>query len=88
MYASNVSDYGDSDPEDAWDASDEPKVKFALIKRIVDSIEAEYSAEPHGIRTSVRLLWAIEAIKALRADLGHRHHRALEHLLERLRALA
>jgi len=55
-----MSDFGDFDPEDAWDDSDPPEVKLRLLAKIIENIRnAEGSPERRQVRTdNVRRLLA------------------------------
>jgi hypothetical protein len=61
-----VSDFGDADPEDAWDDEDTPVEKVGVLERWVPSLQREHDdpAHNHG-RLVVRLLLAKAAIAAL-----------------------
>ncbi len=50
-----MTDFGDVDPEDAWDAGDRVAVKLALLGAIVASILAELAVRGDTPRHRARL---------------------------------
>lgn len=78
-----MTDYGDSDPEDAWDESDPPDVKLDVLKRIVESIKANPDHRQQGRRKDAARL----AVKMNDLDYRWRDRRKLESLADELEAL-
>lgn len=57
-----MTDFGDFDPEDAYDADDPPHVRLAVIARIVADLRAR--SDRHELRRldALRLLDALDAV--------------------------
>lgn len=63
-----MSDFGDADPEDAWDADDPRSEKIALLVRILVSITREQLTPGHDHkRVKSRLAFAEEQATTLAA---------------------
>jgi hypothetical protein len=48
MYASKVADFGDADPEDAWDDGDPRHVKIGILVRLLGSVTIEHFDPRHN----------------------------------------
>lgn len=65
-----MSDFGDADPEDEWDAADPFGAKVAVLIRMVLSIANEHHTAGHNhARVLVRLGFAEAAVEGLRANV-------------------
>lgn len=63
-----MSDFGDADPEDAYDVDDPPAAKIAVLLRMLLSVSQE-AAQPHDhIRAVIRLAFALKVVNELRAQ--------------------
>jgi hypothetical protein len=67
MYDSNVSGFGDFDPEDAYDVNDRPNDRLDVLHKVVAALEA---SPPDDVRRGFRI------VDALRLLDGIRHHRS------------
>lgn len=73
--------FGDADPEDAYDASDPPLDRVAVLERVVFSIRAERYG--HATRDAARTTKAVELLSdlaKLKGEVGVRAAAALNEL--------
>jgi hypothetical protein len=84
-----MSTYGDDDPEDAWDASDDVPTKLDVLRRWVPSIEAEHADGDRRRRVELRRLQALDDVERLLRlrTLSDKQRALLAALHDRLRAL-
>lgn len=60
-----MADFGDADPEDAWDAGDEPNTKALILARVLVSVAIERAGPHDHARTLARLAFAVAAVHQL-----------------------
>ena len=59
--------FGDDDPEDAWDETDPPEIRVAILLRMLLHVAMERSDPNHDHqRAVVRIAFALNAIERLR----------------------
>lgn len=76
-------DYGDADPEDAYDAGDPIPVRLDVLERIVASLRANRDDRFDARRRdAVRLI-----VRLGEEDLPRRHRRRLRHIRDELEEL-
>jgi hypothetical protein len=73
-----VTDFGDFDPEDAYDAGDPPAMRVAVLRRIANNLRAG----PDDGRRDSRVLDALRILDILDAE-----HPELEHDLDQIRLI-
>ena len=79
-----MADFGDADPEDAYDIGDPPEVRFAVLSLWVASIALEHARGDHDhTRVYTRIQQARWAAGLLAAVItGARHKRRVRALQE------
>jgi hypothetical protein len=73
-----VSDFGDVDPEDAYDVNDRTADRLDVLQRVVAALEAL----PEDPRRRFRIVDALRLLDGI-----HRHRQEAGHLRARLEAL-
>lgn len=74
-----MTEFGDVDPEDAYDAGDLIEERLAVLHRVVDDLEAEAGGD---VRRGYRIADALRLLGGIA-----RHRREVARLRERLEAL-
>lgn len=80
-------DFGDVDPEDAFDADDDPRDSLLVVQATVAHLETEAKAGGDKDRTVVRAAWAMDVVDYL-AAINAGSTRTLGRLKRRLEKVA
>lgn len=80
-------DFGDDDPEDAWDADDPIYEKVEVMRRTVPSIEAEWHAERFQGRRSEAIRLCNSLLEEMATTPHDQDESEVRSFLQRLVAL-